>query len=118
MTILSCKTLESNAISEECSNNIYLYKGKRIPVSTCRKFKGLEADSIIMIDMDYELFSKNSEQILYVGSSRARYKLACVVNLTDSQCEEILEKLEARKTKNVKKALATAYNAEYVEGNW
>ena len=118
ITILSCKTLESSAISEECSNNIYLYKGKRIPVSTCRKFKGLEADSIIMIDMDYELFSKNSEQILYVGSSRARYKLACVVNLTDSQCEEILEKLEARKTKNVKKALATAYNAEYVEGNW
>jgi len=115
ITILTCKTEVSSVITNECSDGCYLYKGKKIPFSTCRKFKGLESDVIIMVDMDYGIFSANGDQLMYVGSSRARYRLACILGMTEEQCASILDSTGARKTRNIRKALATAYNAKYME---
>ena len=113
--ILSCKTEEHSIISTECSTGVYLYKRKKIPFTTCRKFKGLEADAIIVVDMDYEMMRLGGEQVLYVGSSRARYQLSMIVQMNDIECREFLEELGARKSRKPGKAIATLYNAKYKE---
>lgn len=89
--------------------------GKKIRFATCRTFKGLESDVVILVDMDNSLFELDNEQLMYVGSSRARLRLACISALTDKQCEKILDNMGARKSRNVKKSMAVALNAKYVE---
>lgn len=106
--LLTCKTEESSVIANECSNGVYIYQAKKIPFTTCRKFKGLEADAVIMVDLDHSVFQEKAEQIMYVGSSRARYKLFLVANLTDTECGQALTK----KAKNPRKAFAALYNAK------
>lgn len=113
--ILTCKTESSSVISAECSTGVYLYKGKKIPFTTCRKYKGLEADAIIMVDMDKEMFETEGDQIMYVGSSRARYKLALIAQMNDEDCIELLNQKGIRKTRKPGKALSTAYNAKFKE---
>ena len=49
---------------------------------------------------------------MYVGSSRARYKLHCVLNLTEDDCVDILEKRDVLCKKNVYKSFATAFNSK------
>ena len=68
---------------------------------------------IILIDIDKEVTSNNSEQIMYVGSSRARFKLAMISSLSSEECVEILESLGNKKSKNPEKAIATLYNAKH-----
>lgn len=109
--LLTCKTEESSIIADECSNGVYIYKAQKIPFTTCRKFKGLEADVVIMVDLDHSVFQEKAEQIMYVGSSRARYKLVLVAGLTDAECEQSLTK----KAKKPRKAFAALYNAKLRE---
>lgn len=50
---------------------------------------------------------------MYVGSSRARYKLVLIAGLSDADCEKMLADLNLRKSRKPQKAIATAYNAKY-----
>lgn len=113
--ILTCKTESNSIIANECSTGVYLYKGRKIPFTTCRKYKGLEADSIIIVDMDKTTFEDGGEQIMYVGASRARYKLSLIAELSNSECELMLDKLSIKKAKKPGKALAAIFNAKYKE---
>ena len=115
--ILTCKTEEKSIISNECSTGTYLYKTKKIPFTTCRKYKGLEADVIIMVDLDHNIFTENAEQIMYVGSSRARYKLFIVANINIDECDNILNTRNIRKSRNPRKAFAALYNSKFKELN-
>ena len=112
--ILTCKTEESSSFRNECSNGNYLYKGKKYPFTTCRKYKGLEADTVILVDIDKDLMKEELEQLLYVGSSRAKYKLNIIANLTEDECNTLIEKFGSRKNKNPYKAFATLFNAKYI----
>jgi hypothetical protein len=46
--------------------------------SSIRKFKGLEADIVIMIDVDAESFALNGKKLFYTGTSRAKHYLDIV----------------------------------------
>jgi len=111
--ILTCKTEEKSIISDECSTGTYLYKAKKIPFTTCRKYKGLEADVIKIVDLDNEVFTTNAEQVMYVGSSRARYKLFLVANIGAAECDAFLESKNIKKTKKPEKAFAAMYNTKF-----
>lgn len=113
--ILTCKTEQNSIIADECSTGVYLYKAKKIPFTTCRKYKGLEADVVIMVDLDNDTFENNAEQVMYVGSSRARYKLSFICNLSEKDCEYFIEKHNAKKGKKVEKSFATLFNSKYRE---
>lgn len=115
--ILTCKTEEKSIIADECSTGTYLYKAKKIQFTTCRKYKGLEADVIIMVDLDKDVFTTNAEQVMYVGASRARYKLFLVANIENAECNTILEDKNIKKTKKPEKAFAAIYNAKFKEAN-
>ena len=68
-----------------------------------------------MVDLDYDIFQQNIEKIMYVGSSRARYKLFLVANIDNDECETILENKNVKKSKKPEKAFAASYNAKYKE---
>lgn len=110
--ILTCRTEETSVVFSECNRGMYLGRAS-IPFTTCRKFKGLEADIIILIDIDNNMFDKNYEQILYVGASRARHRLYMIANLTDEECVMLLRKKDVMKARRPKKELASLINAKY-----
>ena len=114
IVILTAKTEAKSVISKECVDGTYSYKKKVIPFTTCRKFKGLEAEVIILVDIDRNCIEGEGERILYVGSSRAKYKLHLIVNMSDEECIQVLETMGEKKRKNPCKSLATAWNAKYM----
>ncbi|MBR7179094.1 MAG: ATP-binding domain-containing protein [Oscillospiraceae bacterium] len=111
--ILTCKTEQGSIIADECSTGIYTYKKKKIPFTTCRKYKGLESDAIILLDLDLNTFQENAEQIMYVGSSRARFKLYLIANLSEADCLTLLNDGSGKKIKKPEKSFAVRYNAKF-----
>lgn len=115
ITILTCKTEECSIIADCCKDSKYNYKRGYVKFTTCRKFKGLESDVIIVVDIDKDTFTDEGEQLMYVGTSRARFKLSCVVNMSETECLTIMEDREIRHNRNILKSFATAFNAKVLQ---
>ena len=97
--ILSCVPSGESMLESYLENDFYNYKGQKIPFTTCRKFKGLEADKIILVDVNKNAIMDNNK-LFYVGSSRARFELSILATLSDSDCVEILQSLNSIVKKN------------------
>ena len=86
-----------------------------IRFTTCRKFKGLEADAVILVDVDENTFIGNNGQnvlLYYVGTSRARLRLDIITTLTKEESTHVLQYLgKADKVKRPQLDLARALNA-------
>lgn len=110
IVILSCKTEATSCLAQFVKDGVYK---KRYRFSTCRKFKGLEADTVILVDVDGETFNADNVLLFYVGTSRARIKLDIVTSLDNETCKDILEnKLNYQgKIKKPKRDLAKALKA-------
>ncbi len=110
IVLLTCKTESTSILSEFVNNG--RYRNKYL-FTTCRKFKGLEADVVILLDVDKSTFEKENVLIFYVGTSRARIKLEIVAVLSDDDCKEILtSSLNYQgKIRRAKKDFAGALNA-------
>ncbi len=80
---------DSDRIQEK--ENRFYYSGKYL-FTTCRKFKGLQADCIILIDFDTETFDKDGRLLFYVGTSRARLELRIISTMSEDECRNILGK--------------------------
>ena len=108
----------SNTINEVTDGNYKIGDGF-IKFSTCRKFKGLEADAIIMIDADNDIFTTNEGRLLYyVGTSRAKLQLDIISTFTDDDCKNLLQNTfeYKRKIKNPKRDFASVLKChEYIE---
>jgi DNA helicase IV len=116
ITVLTCKTEESSIIADRCGDSKYNYKRGYIRFTTCRKFKGLESDVVILVDMDKDSFEDDlGKQLMYVGTSRARYKLSCIVNMTENECEELMREKDINYNRNIYKSFATAFNAKVMK---
>lgn len=110
IVILTCKTESTSIISEHINNGVYRNKYR---FSTCRKFKGLEADAIILIDVTPELFEDENALIYYVGTSRARLWLDILTTMDNEECTDVLQNTFEKRgyIKNPQKDLAAAINA-------
>lgn len=115
IVILTYKTEETSALSEYVEEGFYKFKRNKCLFTTCRKFKGLEADAIIIVDVDETLYNEKDSRRFYVGTSRARFDLGIVSNLDEKKCKQLLEKHDLRVGKNVYKSMATALNSIYYE---
>ncbi|WP_035765015.1 NERD domain-containing protein [Butyrivibrio sp. NC2002] len=115
ITVLTCKTEETSIIADYCDGSKYKYKRGYVKFTTCRKFKGLESDVVIVVDIDKNSFDSVGEQIMYVGTSRARYKLDCILNMTEEECIEVMEDKNMKYNRNIYKSFATDFNAKYVK---
>lgn len=96
----------SDSVNNGKYRNKYLF-------TTCRKFKGLEADVVILLDVDKNTFDQENVLIFYVGTSRARTKLEITAILSDDECKEILLSVlnYQGKVRRAKKDFAGALNA-------
>ena len=110
IVILTCKTEETSILGPAVSNG--LYKGK-YKFTTCRKFKGLEADLVVLTDLEKETFIDDNVFLYYVGASRARIKLDMITTMTDDDCSEVLRGRfnVTSKIKRPKKELASVLNS-------
>lgn len=113
IVILTVSTEEKSKLSEyvkKGSDGFWSYKGCKF--TSCRKFKGLEADAVILVDVSSESFDEINKMIFYVGTSRARLKLDIIADLTPDDCDEILKndfKIE-ESYRNPKKKLVECLN--------
>ena len=116
IVILTCKTEKESFLTEKCKEGLYRNKYR---FTTCRKFKGLEADAVIMIDVDGSSFNSNNVLLYYVGTSRARLRLDIITELSDADCKDILvNNLEVTGViKKPKRELASALNAIGISGS-
>ena len=109
IVILTMKTEDTSLLSKKVEDGYYR---KNYLFTTCRKFKGLESDVIILIDIDESAFVEGNKLLFYVGSSRARLKLDVITTLDDDQCINILvnDFSIEKKIKNGRKELSHKLN--------
>ena len=88
IVILTCGTEETSIFFEHISNGKYKNKTK---FTTCRKYKGLEADVIILVDVKKDTFCDDNVLLFYVGASRARIQLDILTTMTESDCVDVLK---------------------------
>lgn len=110
IVILTCKTESTSILSDFVSNGTYRNK---YLFSTCRKFKGLESDAVILVDVTPELFEAENSLIYYVGTSRARLWLDIITTMDNEACAKVLQSVFEKRghIKNPQRELAASINA-------
>lgn len=73
---------------------IYPYKGNDYRLTTCIRFKGLEADAIVMIDLDKNSFTGYKGMEFYVGTSRAKQYLDYIVTIAPQEYSQVISELD------------------------
>ena len=105
IVILTLKTEKNSILANDIVNQRY----KGCYFTSCRKFKGLEADAVILVDFS-ESTLLEEVQLFYVGASRARIQLEIVTDMNNEACKYGLEKLDKRVSKRPMRDLATVIN--------
>ena len=72
----------------------YEYDGTKYVVTTCIKFKGLEADAIIMLDLHNKSFQGKKGLEFYVGTSRAKLRLDMMCELATEDYYKVVHDLD------------------------
>ncbi|MDD7516831.1 nuclease-related domain-containing DEAD/DEAH box helicase [Ruminococcus flavefaciens] len=123
--ILTPGTIEYSCIADKVSlgsgkdNGYYLYEhnGTYYRFTTCIRYKGLEADAIVMIDLDKESFTGFKGLEFYVGSSRAKQYLDLVAIIQPNEYAQIVSELDPnapqkKDTEKMKKILSSVFSAD------
>lgn len=110
IVVLTCKTEGTSILANKIEGGLYRNKFR---FTTCRKFKGLEADAVILIDVDRDTFNSHNVLIYYVGTSRARLDLEIITMLDDDDCVDILRNIFMKedRIKKPRRDLASALNS-------
>ena len=88
--IITCTTIDNSVIKSRIKEELYTNNSHRIPFTTVRKFKGLEAEHVIMIDVDKRSLMEDS-LLFYVGASRAKFKLTIITSMDENDCTEVIK---------------------------
>ena len=97
----------------------FKYDGHKYPVSTCIRFKGLEADAIIMIDLNKQSFYGRKGLEFYVGTSRAKLRLDMICELSDEDYYDVVHELDANAPRRndpirMRRILGNTFSADVV----
>ena len=111
VVILTCGAMDKSSLVDRIEDGGIRLGNHKVPITTCRRFKGLEADAVILIDVTKETLVGKYKLLFYVGASRARLKLCIVAQLTDEECVEASSRLGRKSTQRPRKTLATAINS-------
>lgn len=128
IVILTSEKLEFSSMANKLSGGsdpedgykYYEYLGRSIRTTTCKKFKGLEAEAIVMVDLDKKSFSGKKGLEFYVGSSRAKHYLDLICNMIGDDYYEIAHALDENAPKRddvsrMKSILSDIFAAEFAE---
>ena len=111
IVVLTCGAMDKSSLIERIDGEFLKLGERRVPFTTCRRFKGLEADAVILVDVTKESLVGKGKLLFYVGASRARLKLEIVAQLSDEECMQVSADLGKHSARRPKKTLATALNA-------
>ena len=124
VVVLTCKTIQRSMFSDvfKRRGDAHRWKSSGAKVYTCRTFKGMEADAVILIDVDETLwkasmteYSPREGAIFYTGASRAKHELRIVACMDDTGCRNALLWLGAgTASENPQAKLAEALGAQLV----
>lgn len=96
VVLLTTKTAFTSSLSDliefDAKEERYTYtcEDKKYPITTCKKFKGLEAEAIILLDLNKESFSSREGVQFYVGTSRAKQRLDLICCMTEDTYSEVI----------------------------
>ena len=120
IVILTVKTEKKSILSNIKKIGIYNLcdnlEKKGILFTTARKYKGLESDVVIVIDIDKNTFEDEVERrVFHVAISRAKVYLSCIARLNKTEQMDICEKLTGKKNRKPSLLLEEALNMRIVE---
>lgn len=123
VVLLTCKTIESSSFKHLFSHKRSGYRWKNTTgrVYTCRTFKGLEADAVILLDVDKSLWEKPQTKydpkeglIFYTGASRAKFELRIAAEIDEADCVTLLDFFEVKPTRRPYRKLANVLGISIV----
>lgn len=123
IVVVTCKTLENSALSGCFTRKAGKdrWKDGSIPVHTFRRFKGMEADAVILIDVDETLWKDPEKDyepdpgtVFYTGASRAKHELRIVCDMDEDGCARALELMGVHVTRRPEKKFANVLGATLV----
>ena len=86
IVILALRTVDESFLNGYAADGTY--GGFRF--TTCRKFKGLEADAVVLVDFTERTVLKD-DMLFYVGASRARVRLDIMTMMDNESCKRAVE---------------------------
>ncbi len=112
ITILTTLTEEKSILNgQEYIGNDKIVKkidNENIFFTSSRKFKGLESNVVIIVDVEKEEFlDEKKKRNLYVAASRAKQKLDIIVNASGEEIDDIAEQISTTNIKNSVAKIAT-----------
>ena len=113
IVILTVKTEDTSMLAMSTSIGGYRISGdintSNILFTSARKYKGLEAHVVILVDVDKKTFSSDEERrVFYVGASRAKHFLEVFTVLDDNDIPKFAEAITGLKAKNPKAAIGSS----------
>lgn len=120
IVVITCKTIHGSKLSD-CftgNNDTKRWKGQKIPVHTVRKFKGMEAGAVILVDVDQTLWEQPTISyepepgtLFYTAASRAKHELRIVCDMDADACNQTLVLMGEKTNKRPDKKLANVLGA-------
>lgn len=112
IVILTVKTEENSILSGLSSIGGYKLSSNidssNILFTSARKFKGLESNVVILIDVDEKTFKSEEERrVFYVGASRAKHFLDVFSLIDNEEISRFAEAITGIKNKNPKAAIGS-----------
>lgn len=89
IVILTLSTEADSLVNKAAKNGSY----GECRFMSCRKFKGLEADAVILVDFTERTVTDDT-MLFYVGASRARIRLEIMTVMDNESCRNALEQTE------------------------
>lgn len=118
--IITTKTEEKsflNGVEKIGNHKILSTRSKEgVLFTTARKFKGLESDVIIVVDVDQETFADDeSKRLFYVGASRAKHYLDIIHCEDDEDLNALASELAGEESKRAMLDIAKGLNVKPVD---
>lgn len=123
IVLITCKTLEGSKLAN-CftgNNDSKRWKGQKVPIHTVRRFKGMEAEAVILIDVDPTLWEEPSACyepepgiLFYTAASRAKHELRIVCDMDSDACNQALVLMGEKTNKRPDKKLANVLGASLI----
>lgn len=112
IVILTVKTEENSVLTGVSSVGTYglssEFTAGKILFTSARKFKGLEAKIVILVDVDEKTFQSEEERrVFYVGASRAKHYLDMFASVDEAKIVQIATLIGDGNIKNPKAAIGS-----------
>ena len=127
IVILTPGRIDYSAIAERIEESdgygtkkfFFKFDGHKYPVSTCIRFKGLEADAIVMIDLNKQSFLGKKGLEFYVGASRAKLRLDMICELSADDYYDVVHELDSNAPRKndpnrMRRVLGNTFSADVV----